>query len=70
MLKHNAVELDRLGKHSAIYFIPRSVDSISYSVYLHSRYQEALMKSRVQKWGNSLALRIPKSFPMEAGVPR
>ena len=26
------------------------------------------MKSRVQKWGNSLALRIPKSFPMEAGV--
>ena len=27
------------------------------------------MKSRVQKWGNSLAVRIPKSFPMEAGVP-
>ncbi len=26
------------------------------------------MKSRVQKWGNSLVLRIPKSFPMEAGV--
>jgi antitoxin component of MazEF toxin-antitoxin module len=26
------------------------------------------MKTRVQKWGNSLALRIPKSFAMEAGL--
>jgi antitoxin MazE len=26
------------------------------------------MKSRVQKWGNSLALRIPKSFAVEAGL--
>jgi antitoxin MazE len=26
------------------------------------------MKARVQKWGNSLALRIPKSFAMEAGL--
>lgn len=26
------------------------------------------MKSRVQKWGNSLALRIPKSFATEAGL--
>lgn len=25
------------------------------------------MKTRVQKWGNSLALRIPKSFAVEAG---
>jgi antitoxin MazE len=25
------------------------------------------MKTRVQKWGNSLALRIPKSFAAEAG---
>lgn len=24
------------------------------------------MKTRVQKWGNSLALRIPKSFAIEA----
>ncbi len=24
------------------------------------------MKSRIQRWGNSLALRIPKSFAMEA----
>jgi len=26
------------------------------------------MKARVQKWGNSLALRIPKSFAMEVGL--
>jgi antitoxin MazE len=26
------------------------------------------MKSRVQKWGNSLALRIPKVFAVEAGL--
>jgi antitoxin MazE len=26
------------------------------------------MKTRVQKWGNSLALRIPKSFAKEAGL--
>jgi antitoxin MazE len=26
------------------------------------------MKSRIQKWGNSLALRIPKSFAIEVGL--
>jgi antitoxin MazE len=26
------------------------------------------MRTRVQKWGNSLALRIPKSFATEAGI--
>ncbi len=26
------------------------------------------MKTRIQKWGNSLALRIPKSFAVEAGI--
>ncbi len=26
------------------------------------------MKTRVQKWGNSLAVRIPKSFAEEMGV--
>jgi len=26
------------------------------------------MKTRVQKWGNSLALRIPKSFATEVGL--
>ena len=28
------------------------------------------MKTRVQKWGNSLALRIPKSFATEVGLRR
>ena len=28
------------------------------------------MQSRVQKWGNSLALRIPKSFAQEVGLDR
>jgi antitoxin MazE len=31
---------------------------------------EVFMKTRVQKWGNSLALRIPKSFATEAGLDR
>lgn len=26
------------------------------------------MKARVQKWGNSLALRIPKSLAVETGI--
>ena len=26
------------------------------------------MRSQIQKWGNSLALRIPKSFSLEAGL--
>ncbi|OGL44048.1 MAG: multidrug transporter MatE [Candidatus Schekmanbacteria bacterium RBG_13_48_7] len=26
------------------------------------------MKSRIQKWGNSLAVRIPKAFIIEAGL--
>ena len=28
------------------------------------------MKTRVQQWGNSLALRIPKSFAIEVGFQR
>jgi antitoxin MazE len=31
---------------------------------------EIFMKTRVQKWGNSLALRIPKSFATEVGLDR
>jgi antitoxin component of MazEF toxin-antitoxin module len=26
------------------------------------------MKTRIQKWGNSLALRIPKAFAIESGI--
>jgi antitoxin MazE len=28
------------------------------------------MRARIQKWGNSLALRIPKSFATEVGFQR
>ena len=28
------------------------------------------MKTRIQKWGNSLALRIPKSFADETGIEK
>ncbi len=28
------------------------------------------MKTKVQKWGNSLALRIPKSFASEVGLQK
>jgi len=28
------------------------------------------MRTRIQKWGNSLALRIPKSFASEVGLQR
>lgn len=28
------------------------------------------MKTRVQKWGNSLALRIPKSFANDVGLEK
>src|SRR5262249_14180334 len=45
-----------------------AVDSHQSCLYLHCRYKEAAMKTRVQKWGNSLALRIPKSFATEAGI--
>ena len=28
------------------------------------------MTSRIQKWGNSLAVRIPRAFALEAGLMR
>jgi antitoxin MazE len=28
------------------------------------------MKTRIQKWGNSLALRIPRSFALESGLEK
>ncbi len=37
-------------------------------VYLHRKYLEVVMKTRIQIWGNSLALRIPKSFAVKAGL--
>ena len=31
-------------------------------------YTEAIMQTRIQKWGNSLGVRIPRSLAKEAGV--
>jgi len=41
-------------------------------VYLQCRYATGggWMRTRVQKWGNSLALRLPKSFAIEAGLEK
>lgn len=38
-------------------------------MYLHCRDSlVAIMEGRVQKWGNSLALRIPAAFARQAGL--
>lgn len=40
-------------------------------MYLHHfrfQHESQPVKSRVQKWGNSLAVRIPKAFADEAGL--
>jgi antitoxin MazE len=36
--------------------------------YLLCRYRRTIMQTRIQKWGNSLAVRIPQAFVKEAGV--
>jgi len=36
-----------------------------YSMYIH---RGDAMQTRIQRWGNSLGLRIPTSFAAEAGV--
>ena len=36
--------------------------------YTQRSYKEAAIHSKVQKWGNSLALRIPKAFALEVGL--
>jgi len=48
------------------------LDRRLWKEYLHCRYCEwrVDMKTRVQKWGNSLALRIPKSFADEVGIQK
>jgi antitoxin MazE len=38
------------------------------AVYLLCRYRSDMMQTTIQKWGNSLAVRIPKAFVKEARV--
>jgi antitoxin MazE len=37
-------------------------------VYIQCISKEKLVQTRIQRWGNSLGLRIPRSFAAEAGV--
>jgi antitoxin MazE len=48
------------------------LDKYLHMVYLQCRYYKWRldMRTRVQKWGNSLALRIPKSFAAEVGLQK
>jgi antitoxin MazE len=43
---------------------------LSPAEYTHCRYrpEEVAVKTKVQRWGNSLAVRIPKSFAEEVGL--
>ena len=38
--------------------------------YTHCSYMGGTMRTRVQPWGNSLAVRIPAAFAMEIGLER
>ncbi len=50
----------------------REVDPTGPSAYIHCRYTidhvATSMHTKVRKWGNSLGLRIPKSFADEVSV--
>jgi len=47
---------------------PKSLLTLRVEACIFIVYTWAIMKTRVQKWGNSLALRIPKFFAVEAGL--
>lgn len=38
------------------------------SIFIVSTFKVSIMKIQVQKWGNSLAVRIPKSFAQETNI--
>jgi antitoxin MazE len=44
------------------------LDAAPSSVYRHCRYGGGAMRARVQRWGNSLAVRIPKAFASDLGL--
>jgi antitoxin MazE len=45
-----------------------SVDKTSIMMYIQCIYTERFMITKIQKWGNSLGLRIPKAYAEETGV--
>ena len=44
------------------------MDGESLLRYLHCRYTGGDVKARVQRWGNSLAVRIPRAFADDLGL--
>ena len=44
------------------------LDVLSIVLYLQCIYGRYRMKAQVRKWGNSLAVRIPKTFAVDLGV--
>lgn len=46
----------------------KDVDFAMVGVYLLCRYGRLSVQTKIQKWGNSLAVRIPKAFVKEAHV--
>jgi antitoxin MazE len=44
------------------------MDAGAPMMYLHCRYIGGGVKARVQKWGNSLAVRIPRAFADDLGL--
>jgi antitoxin MazE len=44
------------------------LDNLFCAMYLHCRYMEKTMISRIGKWGNSLAVRLPKAFADEMNL--
>jgi antitoxin MazE len=55
-------ERSRLGKYPNFDFHRPNLTAYGYPLYLQT------MKTTVQRWGNSLALRIPKAFAEETHV--
>jgi antitoxin MazE len=45
-----------------------ALDAQSLLMYLHCRYTGDDVRTRIQRWGNSLAVRIPKAFAADLGL--
>jgi antitoxin MazE len=59
-----------ISRYCGLHDTHHGFDKYSRTMYLHCRYivRRFKLKTRVQKWGNSIALRIPKSFADDLGL--